>query len=120
MQWTKIECEWLQSDYAYLSGTLEIQPALPPPNIRKTLDTTKLEAYFKEVEDMQPEEQEAWYKTLEGDSPYSKLLNLARKYQREVRINEKSKKWWDKELKSQLLIVRRLGRGGQGEGRRTA
>ena len=120
VQWTNMESEWLQSDHAYVTCMLEIQQALLPPNTRKTLDKTKVEAYFKEVGDMQPEEQEAWYKTLEGDSPYSKLWNLARKHQREVRINERSKKWWDKDLKSQLLKVRRLGRGGQGEGRRTA
>ena len=87
-----MECEWLQSDHVYVSGTLEIQQALPPLNIRKTRNNTKLEGYFKEVEDMQPKEQEGWYKTLEGDSPYSKLLNLAQKHQREVRINERSKK----------------------------
>ena len=119
VQWSNMECEWLQSKHAYISGTIEIQQTLPPPNMRKTLDKTKLEAYFKEVRDMQPEEQEAWYKILEGDPLYAKLLNLARKHQKEVRINERSKKWWNKDLKNQLLKVRRSGWGGQGEGRRT-
>ena len=54
-----MECEWLQSDHANVSGKLEIQEALPQPNIRKTLDKIKLEAYFKEVGDLQPEGQEA-------------------------------------------------------------
>ena len=92
------------------------------PTTKHTENTrpTKLEVYLKEVGDMQLEEQEAWYETLERDSPYSKRLNLARKHQREVRIKKRSKKWWDKDLKSQLLKVRGLGRGAQGEGRRTA
>ena len=52
-----MECEWLQSDYTYISGTIQIQQALPPPTVRKTLDKVRLEAYFKEIGDMLPEEQ---------------------------------------------------------------
>ena len=52
VEWTNMECEWLQSDHAYISGTIKIQQALPPPKVRKTLDKLRLEACFKQIGDM--------------------------------------------------------------------
>ena len=63
---------------------------------------------------MPPEEQAMWYHSLEGDTAYAKLLGLVNKFQKEFRISGRSKRWWDKDLKTQLTRVRQLGRGGQG------
>ena len=91
---------------------MELQQALSPAYVRKTLAKTNLEAYYKDVGDLQPGDLAASYEALGGNSPYLKLFNLVSKHQREVRICKRSKRWWDKELKSQLLQVRELGRGG--------
>ena len=49
---TNRECEWLQSDHSYVPGMIKIPQALPPPNMWKALDKTKLEACLKEVGDI--------------------------------------------------------------------
>ena len=74
----------------------------------------RLEAYFKEIGDMPPEEQAVSYHSLEGNTSYTKLLGLINRFQKEFRISKRSKRWWDKDLKTQLVKVRWLGRGGQG------
>ena len=109
-----MECEWLQSDHAYISGTIQIQQALLPPKVRKTLNKLRLKAYFKEIGDMPTAEPAMWYHSLEGNTAYTKLLDPVNRFQKEFRISGRSKRWWDKDLKNQLTKVRQLGRGGQG------
>ena len=61
------------------------------------------------------EEQEEWYKDLEGNLPYEKLIFLRTKYLKESRITSRSKKWWTMDLGNQLKVVRECVRGGKGE-----
>ena len=80
VEWTNMECEWLQSDHAYISGTIRIQQALLPPKVKKTLDKLRLETYFKEIGDMPPKDQVMWYGSLEGSTAYTKLLGLVNRF----------------------------------------
>ena len=80
VEWTNMKCEWLQSDHAYISGTIKIQQALPPSKVRKTLNKLKLEACFKQIGDMPLEEQAMWYHDLKGDTTYAKVLGLVNKF----------------------------------------
>ena len=114
VKWINMECEWLQTDHAYISGTIKIQQRLPPLKVRKTLNELRLEACFTEIGDMPPEDQAMWYHSLEGNTAYAKLLGLVNMFQKESRISGRSKRWWDKDLKTQLTQVRQLGREGQG------
>ena len=47
-----------------------------------------------------------WYDQLEGNTPYKKLKLLRQACSSTMRITEKSKRWWDKELSDQLKITR--------------
>ena len=55
-----------------------------------------------------------WYHSVERSTTYTKLLGLVNKFQKEFRIIGRSKRWWDKDLRTQLTKVQPLGRGGQG------
>ena len=61
------------------------------------------------------EEQEGWYKDLEGDTAYKKMISLRTKYLKESNISARSKKWWTTDLGNQLKVVRGCARGGKGE-----
>ena len=49
VEWPDMECEGLQSDHAYISGTIQIQQTLPSIRVRKSLHKLRLKAYFKEI-----------------------------------------------------------------------
>ena len=93
---------------------IQIQQALPPPTVRKTLDKLTLEACFKQIGDMPPKEQVMWYHSLEGSTTYTKILYLVNRFQKIFRISGMSMRWWDKDLTTQLMKVRQLVRGGPG------
>ena len=68
---------------------------------------------------LEEKEQQQWYKNLPEAAPYDQLLDLTLKFQRNLRISGKSKKWWDPDLKEQLKKIRQSARGGQGMQART-
>ena len=59
--------------------------------------------------------QEAWFTSLTGDTPYDILKHLVAESQRVMKFNERSKRWWDKELSEQVRKVAAAGRGEKGE-----
>ena len=62
---------------------------------------------------MEKKEQHKWYQNLPEAALYHQLLDLRLKFQRNLRIGGKSKKWWDPELEKQLKKVHQSARGGQ-------
>lgn len=53
------------------------------------------------------DEDEVWYAGLVGDTAYEKLVDFRNKHLKRIRICSRSKRWWDRELTTQ---VRRVGR----------
>ena len=111
--------DWLMSDHSLLYYTLDLQKPLPPNSSKTTIDTIKLHAYLESIGKLEEKEQQRWYQTLPEAAPYDQLLDLTLKFQRNLRISGKSKKWWDPDLKRQLKNVRQSARGGQGTQART-
>ena len=83
---------------------------------RWVVDWTK---FLGDIEDItkewELEEQEGWYKDLEEDTAYKKMISLTTKYLKESNISSRSKKWWTTDLGNQLKVVRGCARGGKGE-----
>ena len=77
-------------------------------------DKVELEALLCGLEKVGREMQETWYTSLTGDTSYNKLKHLVAESQRVMKINERSKRWWDKELSEQVRKVAAAGRGGKG------
>ena len=62
--------------------------------------------------------QETWYISLTGETPYDKLKHPVAESQRVMKINERSKMWWDRELSKQVKKVAAAARGGTGRSSR--
>ena len=103
--------DWLMSDHSILYYTLDLQKLLPPNSSKMTTDTNKLHAYLESIGKLEEKEQQQWYKNLPEAAPYDQLLDLTLKFQRNLRISGKSKKWWDPDLKEELKRVRQSARG---------
>ena len=61
------------------------------------------------------EEEEKWYRVLEGSSLYKKLISLKSLYDKRIKVSEHSKRLWDEELSDQLKKTRRIRKGKEGE-----
>ena len=109
----RTDMEWVMSDHSLLYYTLDLQKPLPPNSSKMTTDTNKLHTYLESIGKLEETEQQQWYKNLPKATPYDQLLDLTLKFQRNLRISGKSKKWWDSDLKKQLKNVRQSARGGQ-------
>ena len=107
------------SDHSLLYYTLDLQKPLPPNSSKMTTDTNKLHAYLESIGKLEEKEQQQWYKNLPEAAPYDQLLDQTLKFQRNLRIRGKSKKWWDPDLKEKLKRVRQSARGGHGRQART-
>ena len=102
----RTDMEWVMSDHSLLYYTLDLQKPLPPNSSKMTTDTNKLHTYLESIGKLEETEQQQWYKNLPKATPYDQLLDLTLKFQRNLRISGKSKKWWDPDLKKQLKNVR--------------
>ena len=78
-------------------------------------DKVELEALLCGLEKVGREMQETWYTSLKGDTPYNKLKHLVTESQRVIKIDGRSKRWWDKELSEQVGKVAAAGREAKGE-----
>ena len=111
--------EWLTSDHAAILIMVKAQTTLKSQTVEKLVtDKVELEALLCGLEKVGREMQETWYTSLTGDNPYDKLNHLVAESQRVMKINERSKRWWDKELSEQVRKVATAGRGGKGESSR--
>ena len=90
---------WLMSDHSLLYYTLDLPKSLPPNYIKTTIDTHKLHAYLESIGKLGETEKHKWYQNLPEAAQYNQMLDLTVKFQRNLRINGKSKKWWDLKLK---------------------
>ena len=81
-------------------------------------DKLQLEVLLCRLEKVGREMQATWYTSLIGDTPYNKLKHLVAESQRVMKINERSKRWWDKELSEQVRKMAAAGKGGKGESSR--
>ena len=52
---------------------------------------------------------------MKGVAPYDKLKALVVEHQRVIKLNKRSKRWWDSELSDQVKKVTKEGRGGKGQ-----
>ena len=78
-------------------------------------DKVGLEALLRGLEKVGREMQQTWYTSLTGDTPYNKLQHLVTESYRVIKINERLKRWWDKELSEQVRKVAAARRGGKGK-----
>ena len=72
---------------------------------KMAVDKVGLETYLKEIGKRKEKEQVQWLQGLTGITPYEKLLNLTKSFNKPVSLCERSKRWWDKELSAQLQSV---------------
>ena len=111
--------EWLTRDHVAILITIKAQTTTKSPTIEKLVsDKVELDALLSGLEKVGREMQETWYTSLIGDTPYDKLKHLVAESQRVIKINEKSKRWSDKELSEQVKKVAAPRRGGTGGGSR--
>ena len=111
--------EWLTSDHVAILITIKAQTTTKSLTVEKSVtDKVELEALLCGLEKVGREMQGTWYTSLIGDTPYNKVKHLVAESQRVMKINERSKRWWDKELSEQVKKVAAAGRGGTGGGRR--
>ena len=106
--------EWLTSDHTTILITIKAQKATTTTVEKLVTDKVELEALLCGLEKVGREMQETWYTSLTGDTPYNKLKHIVTESQRVLKINERSKRWWDKELSEQVKKVAAAGRGGTG------
>ena len=52
------------------------------------------------------DDDEGWYRDLEGETSYDKLLDLRRKHLKLLKVCGRSKRWWNGEIAAQLVVVR--------------
>ena len=111
--------EWLTIDHTAFLVTIKAQKVTTMTTVEKLVtDKVELEALLCGLEKVGREMQEKWYTSLTGDTPYDKLKHLVAESQRVRKINERSKRWWDKELSEQIRKVAAAGRGGKGKSSR--
>ena len=111
--------EWLTSDHTAILITIKAQKTTTTTTVDKLVtDKVELEALLCGLGKVGREMQETWYTSLTGDTPYNKLKHLVAESQRVMKISERSKRWWDKELSEQVRKVAAAGRGGKGESSR--
>jgi len=79
--------------------------------VREKIDWDILGGKLEMVEEDEKKGDFHWYKELEGNTLYEKLKLLRQVCCSTMRITEKSKRWWDKELSEQLKITRDTRRG---------
>ncbi|KAF8426088.1 hypothetical protein EV426DRAFT_662632 [Tirmania nivea] len=94
---------WLGSDHALITVTIQIHGM--SSRVYTTPDWTKWNEYI----DSNPKYVPAHH----GDA-YKHLCWLAERFCRTKEATPRSKKWWDKELATQLKKTRRAGRKGEG------
>ena len=61
-------------------------------------------------------EVEKWYREQKGKSPCEKLKTLRGLSDKRIKVCNKSKRWWEEELSTQLKKTRRTRKGKEGEG----
>jgi len=85
--------------------------------LREKIDWAILGVKLEMTEEDEKNGDFSWYDELEGETPYEKIKLLRQACCTTMRITERSKKWWDKELSEQLKITRNARRGkGQDQG----
>ena len=98
--------EWLTSDHTAILIMVKAQTTSKLQTVEKLVtDKVELEALRGGLEKVGREIQETWYTSLTGDTSYDKLKHLLAESQRVMKINERSKRWWDKELSEQVRKV---------------
>ena len=111
--------EWLTSNHTAILIRIKAQTTTKSQTIEQMVtDKVELEALRCGLEKVGREMQETWYTSLTGDTLYDKLKHLVAESQRVMKVNERSKRWWDKELSEQVKKVAAAGRGGTGGGSR--
>ena len=87
------------SDHTAILIRVKVQTTSKSQTIEKLVtNKAELEALLCGLEKVGREMQETWYTALTGDTPYDKLKHLVAESQRVMKINERSKRRWYKEL----------------------
>ena len=108
---------FLAIDHAVLEVELrgEVQMAVP----EWVMDWDEAESEVRKVELLElAEEQEGWVTRLPGEDPYEKIKGLVAQWSKVRADPAKAQRWYDMEVKALGKVVRKLGRGGKGVGRR--
>ena len=93
--------------------------AQPTEQKRWVVDWEKVEATVGEnKEEEKGGNKEQWYKELEGNTAYERLIDFRKRHLKQIDIGGRSKRWWDEELTDLSSVVRRARRGGVGSGAR--
>ena len=91
--------EWPSSDHAAILTTINTFFALSSgQEEKKVVDKPSLEELFKSMEKRDRGQQETWYQSIKGAAPYDKLKTIGAEHQRVIKLNKRSKRWWDAEL----------------------
>ena len=115
-EWSLIKSAQLLSDHWAIYGEWEVDLTKKVEE-RVVVDWKKLEKIVNDLKEKDSkEEEESWYRNLEGSSPYEKLKTLRKLCDKSIKVCEKSKRWWEDELSDQLRKTRRTRKGKEGEG----
>ena len=93
VNWTSRDSEMITSDHKLIWGEVHLEVAREDTK-RWVVDWTKFLGDMEDItKEWELEEQEGWYKDLEGDTAYKKMISLRTKYLKESNISSRSKKW---------------------------
>ena len=91
--------DWLTNEHTAILIRVKAQTTSKSQTVEKLVtNKAELEALLCGLEKVGREIQETWYTSLIGDTPYDKLKHLVAESQRVMKINERSKRRWYKEL----------------------
>ena len=115
-EWSLIRTTKLLSDHWAIHGEWEVNLTRKVEE-RVVVDWKKLDKIVEDLKEKDSDkEKERWYRGLEGSTPYKKLKTLRNLYNKRMKVCERSKRWWDKELSNQLKKTRRTRKEKEGEG----
>ena len=115
-EWTPIKSRKLLSDHWAIHGEWEVDMT-GKVDERVAVDWRKLNKIVEDLKEKDSdEEDEKWYKELEGSSPYEKLKTLRTFCDKRMKVCEQSKRWWNNELSDPLKKTRRTRKEKEGEG----
>ena len=81
------------------------------------VDWKKLEKIVGNLKEKNSDEEEGrWYRALKGSLLYKKLKLLRSLCNKRIKVYERSKRWWDKELSNQLQKTRQIRKEKEGAG----
>ena len=106
---------FLLSDHSVIEVEVRVKVPLHSPTW--IMDWDKAELETRTVELMSDSDKDTWTSLIPGVTPYEKVRGLVTRWSKLRQQPAKAMRWFDAEVKEIGRKVRKLGRGGKGQGR---